>query len=207
MTGARPLEPGEHAASVTLGGGMLHLGGPLPIPNAVVEGRHGVTKVADKPLDVHYGLNLTSLAFGIAQLHAGGSLLLAEQNGAVPALAVTDRVWFATNALGPGLRADPKLQAWGADQIELAASWEVGNQLLYTSLAQYFDFRNPVLTLTPAVGAVWDFGEPGGVQLQTELRWYGAHRPDPYNSIVWEPQSIGILGASIGFGYKFGGDS
>ena len=47
MSGARPLARGEHAVGVTVGGALLDFGGPLPLPNIVVEGAHGVAEVAD----------------------------------------------------------------------------------------------------------------------------------------------------------------
>lgn len=205
MTGARPLAPGQHAVGVTAGGGLVELGAPIPLPNLVLEARHGLPELAGRPWDLGYGLNATGLAFGLLQGHVGSSWLLLPQQGAAPALSLTDRVFFATNLLGLPSRPEPRLQAWGADQVELTASWLVGGQLPYLSLSQYFDFRTPALTLTPALGAVFDPREPGGVALQAEVRWYGVNQPDDVATVSWVPGNAGILGISVGLSSRFGG--
>jgi hypothetical protein len=205
MTGARPLAPGQHAVGATVGGGLVELGAPIPLPNVVVEGRHGAALVAGRPLDVHYGMNATGLAFGLVQGHVGASWLAVDQRGAAPALSVTDRVFFAANALALPSRPEPKLEGWGADQVELTASWRVKGQLPYLSLSQYFDFASPAFTLTPAVGAVFDPGQVGGVSLQTEARWYGVVQPDEVGTVSWVPGSAGILGLTLGVCVPFGG--
>jgi hypothetical protein len=197
MNGARPLEPGQHAVGVTLGGAVLEFAGaPLPLPNAVVEARHGVALVADRPLDLSYGLNLTPLAFGLVQGHVGSSWLLFDQRGAAPALSVTDRVFFAL---------DPAPQGWGANQLELTASWRSGHQLVYLSLSQYLDLLRPSLVLTPALGAALDPGPAGGFFVQPELRYYGVNLVNELNTIPWMPDRVGAVGFSVGVGSTFGG--
>ena len=197
MNGARPLEPGQPAVGVTLGGAVLEFAdAPIPLPNAVVEARHGLTRVADRPLDLSYGLNVTPLAFGLLQGHVGSSWLLFDQHGAAPALSLTDRVFFAV---------DPAPQAWAANQLEVTASWLAGNQLVYVSLSQYLDLPRPSLVLTPAVGAPLDPGEPGGLFVQPEVRYYGANLANDLNTIPWIPDGVGALGISIGLGSRFGG--
>lgn len=204
LTTARPLAPGEHALGVVAGGGLVDLGAPVPLPVVSVEGRHGVAAPGGHPIDVGWGVNGTALVFGIAAVHGGASALLLPQRGGVPALSLGNRLWFATNALGLGAKSDPALEAWAADQTELTASWLVGGQLPYVSLSEYVDFGNPSLTLTPAVGGVWDFRRPGGVTLQTELRWYGLGVPDDAATVDWLPGNTGILGVDVGVSGRFG---
>ncbi len=204
LTTARPLSPGEHALGVVAGGGMVDLGAPIPLPAVMVEGRHGVAAPGGHPIDVGWGVNGTALAFGMAAVHGGVSGLLLRQDGAIPAVSVGDRLWFATNAPGLGSKLEPRLQAWAADQVEVTASWEVGGQLPYVSLSQYIDFGNPALTLTPAVGSVWDLREPGGLVLQTEVRWYGLGVPDDAATVDWVPGNTGILGVDVGLSGRFG---
>jgi hypothetical protein len=201
---ARPLAPGEHAVGLVVGGGLVDLGAPIPLPNVVVEGRHGVAELGTRPLDVGWGLNATALAFGIVSVHGGGSVLLAHQSGALPAVSVGNRLWLASNVLGTASRPDPVQQLWAADQLEVTASWLAGNQLPYLSLSEYLDFGNPALTLTPAAGCVFDFREPGGVVLQTEVRWYGLGVPDAASTVDWVPGSTGVLGVSVGLSKRFG---
>ena len=53
LNNARPLEEGRHQVGLTVGGPMVMLSGaPIPLPNAVVEGRHGVATIAEHPLDI-----------------------------------------------------------------------------------------------------------------------------------------------------------
>ena len=203
MTGARPLAPGEHAVGLTVGGGMVELGGPIPLPNTVVEGRHGVALLDGRPLDVNYGLNGTALPFGLLQGHVGASYLLAEQDGGVPALAITNRVFVATNLPGLPHKADPRLQGWGADQVELDFSWALGNHLLFVGLAQYFDFGNPSLVLTPVLGTHLDPGEAGGLGVQLEARWYGIGQRQDLDTAVFFPNDNGALGLTVGLTYRF----
>ena len=203
LSGARPLSPGEHAVGVTAGGVFVPLGGPVPLPNLVVEGKHGVAKPIDRPLDVHYGLNITGLPYGIAQGHVGSSFLLVDQKGAAPALSLTDRLFLATNLPGSPYRAEPRAQGWVADQVELTASWYAGQQLVYLGMAQYIDFGSPSWLLTPSVGVQIDPGAPGGFLVQPELRWYGITQRPQAESVDWVG-TTGGLGFSIGFATRLG---
>ena len=205
LNGARPLEPGQHEIGATLGGPFFEFAGAaIPAPNIVLEGRSGLVRLVDRPLDINYGTNLTAFPFGIIQLHVGTSWLLVHQDDTIPAVSWTQRFWFATNALGSGYKSgDDIIDAWGAWQLEFTASWEFDHQLLYLSLAQYLDFGNPELTLTPAIGAQFDFFEPGGVRLQVELRWYAVNQPVELTTLSWWPGGAGAFGVSVGVSHAF----
>lgn len=202
---ARPLDPGTHLVGATVGGAMIDFGGPLPIPNVVVEGRHGLPRLSDRALDLGYGLNLTGLAFGLTQGHVGASWLLAEQAGARPAISLGNRVFFAVNVPGTPGRPDPRVQAWGADQLEITGSWQAGKALPYVSLSQYIDFRNPEWLLTPALGVQIDPAEPGGLLLQAEARWFGVTREAQATIPPWIPGTPGALSITLSVGAQFGG--
>jgi hypothetical protein len=205
LNNARPIPEGTHQVGLTVGGPMVMLfGAPIPLPNAVVEGRHGVATLGGKPLDVNCGLNLTATAFGILQMHVGASYLILDQDGGVPALSVSNRLFIATNVLGASDKVDPSAEFWAADQLELTASWLLGDHLLYVGLGQYLDFGNPALTLTPSVGADFDLGETGGFRLHTELRWYAINQPHRVSAVTWViPDTAGALGFNFGFSYAF----
>lgn len=205
LSTARPLETGQHMVGATVGGAVIDFGGPLPIPNVVVEGRHGLPRLADRAFDIGYGLNLTGLAFGLTQGHVGASWLLAEQAGARPAISLGNRVFFGINVPGVPDRPDPKVQGWGADQIEVTGSWQAGKALPYVSLSQYIDFRNPEWLLTPAVGVQIDPGDPGGLLLQGEVRWYGVTRRSQASIPPWIPGTPGSLGLTLSAATRFGG--
>ena len=203
MSGARPLARGEHAVGVTLGGALLDFGGPMPLPNVVVEGAHGVAEVAGRPLDLRYGLDATGLPFGLLAGHVGSSWLLARPRGVLPRLALTDRVFFATNVLGLPYKTDPRLQGWVADQLELTASYDLGHQLVYASVSEYLDLQNPTLTFTPALGAQLDPGDAGGFFVQPEVRWFALGRVRESRAVRFVSPS-GALGVSVGLGARFG---
>ncbi len=201
---ARPLEPGYHEVGVSIGGPVLRFGdGAIPVPNINVQGRHGVAAPLDRPLDVTYGVNLVGLPFGILEGHVGASWLLVHQKGPMPALAIADKQFFATNALGLRNKPDAVHQGWAANQLELYLSWEISSQLIYTGLTQYFDFGNPQLTLTPSVGAEFDTTpkKPGGLQLHLDLRWFAMTQVDQYDAIKWFPRPLGAFGFGFGVSY------
>lgn len=201
---ARPLDPGQHEVGATLGGGMILLGGaPIPQPNIVVEARSGVAKPLDRPLDVNYGLNLTALPYGAFQTHVGVSWMLAKPKGGIPAVSSASRFWFATNALGVGYKTDKTVRAWGAYQLEVDVSWLVKEQLIYVGLAQYTDFANPTLTLSPAVGFTFDTDpkKPGGPKIHLEARWFGINGYTYLDTVRFVGNGRGIFGLTLGVSY------
>ena len=202
MNGARPLPPGQHAVGLTGGGALLDAGVELPLPNAVLEGRTGLPQVADRNLDVNYGLNLTAAAFGQLGLHFGASWQLLDQVGWRPALSVTNRVFVYTNALDR-TKADPG--AWVADQLELTASWQLRSHLVYAGGAEYLDLRNPGLLLTPFAG-VQLAPKSDRVRFQLEARWYAFHRQPEALNIHWITPGRGALGVNAGVAVRLGGE-
>ena len=203
LSGARPLAPGNHEIGATLGGPFVDLGAPIPIPSIVVGARSGVAAPLDRPLDLHYGLNLTAIPFGMLQGHIGAGWLLAHQKGAVPAVSFTDRVFFATNLIGLPFKTDKKFGFQANNQFEFALSWLFGEQLLHVSLSEYLDFEAPELTLTPAVGAIFSPMPGKGLRIHTEVRWFAVNQPHPLNTVNWLPGGSGALGASVGVSHVF----
>ena len=206
LPGARPLSPGEHEVGVTVGGPFVEFGGAnVPLPNAIVEGRSGIATLRNRPLDLQYGLNATAIGFGIAQLHLGASYLLLEQENAIPAISLTNRIFFATNALTPQDKAPGTKQAWGAHQLELTASYLVKGQLLYLGVSQYTDLGYPQLLLSPALGVQFDPGEKKrGIQFLLEARYYAVNQTKELTTVSWTSAPRGAIGVGFGLSYKFG---
>jgi hypothetical protein len=202
MNSARPLSPGEHALGVTLGGPMVEFSGAyIPLPNLIVEGRSGLNPLAGRPLDLNYGLNLTGMAFGVVGLHGGASWQLVEQDGFVPAVTLSDRLWLYNNYLD--LRKDAsQRRLWAVDQIEFTGSYAVGRSLVYFGLAEYLDFAMPDLVLTPFLGSEIRPGDRVGLQL--ELRHYGINQVQPVETVTWLSPGSGAVGVLLGFRYDFG---
>lgn len=206
LSTARPLERGQHEVGATVGGGVLDFGGaPLPLPNVVVEGRSGVASLADRPLDLNYGLNLTALPFGILQTHLGAGWLVAKPDGAIPALSWTNRFWMAANLFGAPTREVPRVDAWGAWQTQVDVSWDVGPHLVGFGLAQYTEFQEPVLTLTPRVGATFDTDpkRPDGVRLHVDAHWFGANQRRIARPVQFVGGGQGLVGVTLGVSYLF----
>ena len=202
MNAARPLEPGQHAVGATFGGAVLDAGFvTTPMPNLNVEGRSGVTSFMDRPVELNYGLNVTGIAFGLGSAHIGGAWLAMEQDGARPALALVDRVHLTSNVFDT--TKDTK-DVMAIMQLEALASWDTKPALLYVGAAQYLQFSNPMLTLTPVVGTELHLGQKWG--LQVEFRHYAiTQNKEPLDTVVWKTWGPGAYGVTVGFNRAIGG--
>jgi hypothetical protein len=202
MSGARPLDPGQHAVGATLGGAIIDVGpATIPLPNVVVEGRSGLQPVLGRPFDVNYGVNATGLAFGIVQVHGGVSWLVLDQNGWVPAVSASNRLYVFSNHVD---RRKDTHAWWFVDQLEVLASWDTRPALIYGGVAEYLDFRQPSLLLTPVLGAQFHLGERWGIQL--EGRHYAINRnKEPLNTMPWITWGPGSLGVTLGVSRTIGG--
>lgn len=201
---ARPLAPGEHAVGATLGGPLITLGAPLPIPSLVVEGRHGLQPLANRPFDLHYGLNATAAGFGIAQGHVGAAWQLTDAKGGVPALTVANRVFLADNHLAANKAETAERHFWALDQLDLLASWDSGRWLGYTGLSQLTDFRYPGLHLAPVLGGQVSLGSARAWSLQLETRYYGVNDTASSNAVPWVTLGPGALGVNLGVQARWG---
>lgn len=203
LTTARPLEPGEHVVGATFGGPILDAGFvTTPLPNLIIQGRSGITRLADRPLEVDYGINLTAAAFGQVGIHGGTSWLALDQNGGVPALSVTERLFFYDNHLN--MDRPPELRAsYLMNQLEVIASWDTPRLLPYVGMGVYLDFVEPVPMLTPSLGTAIHLGPAWDLQL--EGRYYAVNRTNDYGSLNWVTPGPGALGMTISASRRFGG--
>lgn len=202
LTSARPLDPGQHVVGATFGGPAVDVGpATLPLPSLVLEGRSGVARPLDRPLEVQYGLNLTAVAFGMAQVHVGGAWLLLPQHGWIPAVALGTRLYAVDNHLDTS--KVPEARAFYAlDQVEILASWDGRRALGYLGLAQYTDLFDPSLLLTPVVGGQLHLGERWDVQV--ELRHYAINQRSLHSAFDWLTWGPGALGGNLAVSRRFG---
>lgn len=201
---ARPAEPGEHVVGLSLGGALLDLGAPFPMPHAVLGVQSGVAQLGPAhPLAVDYGLNLTAAAFGVVGLHGGLSTLLFDEQRARPALSLANRIHLYDNHLDARKPAGER-GSLVVDQLELTASYAPGGQLIYAGLAEYLDFGNPDLLLTPFVGTELDPGARGGPALQLELRYFAANRQQVSGTVPFVAPGSGALGLVLGLHWRLG---
>lgn len=206
LSGARPLQPGQHEVGVVLGGPLIEFAGaPIPIPNLMLAGRSGVGLLADRPLDLAYGMNLTGLPFGVLALQGDVGWLLADQQGARPAFTVRNAVAFTSNAFASDKSEDAQRAIWVVDQLSLLASWKVKENVFYLSVAQATDLSAPSLVLTPGLGVSLDPGDAGGLRYQVDLSWYGINRSPDLDTIGLLPSKPGAIGVHLGLAYGFGG--
>jgi len=206
MNAARPLDPGEHRVGFNFGGPFTtSLGPPIPVPNLVVEARSGLKPLGSVPVDLNYGLNMTMFAFGVTGLHTGASFHLLEQNGAAPALSVTERVHLYNNMIGS--KPEGTKAFWGLNEFDLTASWLAGHHVLYLGMSDAIDMGDPELLISPFFGA--ELRPKGkGFAWQLESRWLGANfSPDVYD-VSWlntgDP-GHGLFTFTVGASWTIGG--
>ena len=175
---ARPLAPGEHAVGATLGGPLITLGAPLPIPSLVVEGRHGLQPLANRPFDLHYGLNATAAGFGIAQGHVGAAWQLTDAKGGVPALTVANRVFLADNHLASNKAETAERHFWPSTS---RISWRAGTAAVaWLHRAEpAHGLRYPGLHLAPVLGVRSPLGAPEPGACSSRPATTGSTTPPP----------------------------
>ncbi|MEC7987548.1 MAG: hypothetical protein VX278_20445 [Myxococcota bacterium] len=210
MNSARPLDQGQHAVGLTVGGPMIEFPRKsksyIPLPNAVLEGRSGMAPIKGKNWDINYGINLTAIPFDQIGLHTGASFQLMKQNGNIPAVSVGNRLFLYSNHLSSTTIDDGKA-FWACNEIVTTASWKVGHQMVYTGVSQYFDLSQPSATITPFLGAeFFNTGVKNGFVLQFEVRNYALGRNPTFDFLEWNtPFGSGAFGGNLGLTYRFGG--
>lgn len=193
---ARPLEPGQHAASLTLGGPLTNVPGvgPIPLPNVTIEGRHGVMH----HLDVNYGLHVLPMVFGVAGGHAGATWQFNDQDELCPALSVGQRFFFFTNLFDG--RKTVRKDAFAMSQTDLTASWLIYDQLLYLGASAYvpLDEGSRTLRLAPVLGVEV---HPGldWLRIQLETRWLAPDVDQRFAVVDWiSPDDKGGIAINLG---------
>ena len=206
MNAARPLDAGEHRVGFNFGGPFTtSLGPPIPVPNFVVEARSGLEPLGSIPVDLNYGLNMTMFAFGVTGLHTGASFHLLEQNGAAPALSVTERLHIYNNVIGSKPKGTKTF--WGLNEFDVTASWLAGHHILYVGMSDAIDFGDPELLISPFLGA--ELRPKGkGFAWQLESRWLGANYSPEVYDVSWlntgDP-GHGLFTFTVGASWTIGG--
>lgn len=203
LNGARPLDDGQHVVGATFGGPVLMaLGPPIPVPNLVVEGRSGLPRLWDLPLDVNYGLNLTAAAFGVMGVHGGVSMLVIDGDGWTPSLAVTERLYLNHNYFDLTKEAEARDFSL-VEQGDVTLGWRLGNHLLYSGLGLYFDFGAPSLLLGPFLGTEI---RPGGASfhMQVEVRHMGATFDPEISDVEFLSPGTGVISFTFSVGWTLG---
>jgi hypothetical protein len=209
MSAAYPLDEGEHRMGVTFGGPFTTtLGPPIPVPNLIVERRSGLAPVQEMPLDVNYGINLTSIAFGQAGVHTGASLHLFKGEGWIPSMSLTERIHVYSNHFDTTKPAETRLP-WGLNEADFTLSWALGNHFVYGGASNVVDFADPELLVSPFAGVeFYPNGKSLGIQL--EARLHGANFSPDIWDVTWlnvgEEPGWGMLAVTAGVSWTPGGE-
>ncbi len=215
MNAARPLDPGQHMVGVTFGGPFTtSLGPPIPVPNLIVEGRSGLEPIGGKPVDVNYGVNALAAAFGLMGLHGGATVHFLEQDGARPALSVTESVHFYNNWLD-NTKPKESRKGWGLNELDVTASWNMGHHLFYLGGSDIIDMADPELLVSPFLGVVLQ-PEERRFRFQVESRLLGANFSPEVWDLSWlspgassvegeEAPGRGLVAITLTAAWKLGG--
>jgi hypothetical protein len=212
FTEVRTLEPGQVAASLTVGGPLVDVpgAGDIPAPNPVVELRYGIAK----HVDVEAGAQVLPLVFGDVALHAGGAIQLFDQpNPWVPALTGSEKLYVATNVID---FRKAKHDLWGMAQTDLVASWNFpggplgDNQLAYAGAGLSWVTSSTAsggenLFLSPLVG-VQLVPAVDWLRVQLEARWLAPYINTTFAVVDWiAPGNQGGILVDAGVAFLFGG--
>jgi hypothetical protein len=199
----RPLAPGQHAVSATLGGAIASVPNlaPIPVPNITVEGRHGLIP----HLELQYGVNALPALFGVANLHAGLNYQFNDDSGgALPVFTVSEKLFGFSNLVNPG-QANKSFYA--LSQTDLFASWEFYDQRVYVGAAAYVPLTTLAFGAAPVVGVDVSPGL-SWLRLQLEGRWLSPWANTDYAVVEWlSPGGRGGIAVQGSVAFVFGGAS
>jgi hypothetical protein len=199
---ARTLEPGQHAAMVTMGGPVADIPnvGVIPLPNVTVEGRHGLVD----HLDVNWGAHLLPTVFGALGGHVGATWqLYDEPEPWFPVLSAGQRFFFFTNIFDP---RKPLKDAWAMSQTDLTLSWKVlGESLVYGGGSLYVpvDVDDRRVHFAPFVGVEVHPGVDW-LRVQLEGRWLSPFTDQRFAVVNWQgPGDMGAIAVNLGVAIEF----
>lgn len=125
----KPLDDGQHAAALSLGGPLIQYG-DATIPMPLVSAAYGYG--FDSTLTGFGGVHITSALYGNVQLDLGVTKKLLSQKGAIPAVSVTP----VANIIYRNKDAKKFYP-----QLDVNAYWEVNQKrnLIYAGLSNWFE--------------------------------------------------------------------
>jgi hypothetical protein len=191
-TSVRPTPKDVIQAEASVGGPLVRLSGlTVPVPLSTAGVRYGL----GDSYDVAAHLHLTSLSFGVAGLDIGSTWMPVPQNGALPALSLSSRLYGFSN-----VRNGPRAYL----ELTGSASYLAGEHFLtYLSATGLVQFAGGSPLLSVSAGEELRFGRFGA---QLELRWYEPNIATGYQVVDWVSLGgQGGLGVVLGFNYRFSG--
>lgn len=156
---------------------------PIPVPLATVGARYGLI---DK-LDVAAHAHLTTLAFGVGGLDVGGAYQVLVQDGAVPALTLSSRLYGFAGVRGGAL---------GLIDATVAASYGSESFRFYLAPTVLQPFAQAATTFSLGTGVAVRLGRS---EVQLEGRWYQPQVNSRNMAANWvSAGDLGGLGVVLG---------
>ena len=94
-------------------------------------------------------------------------------------------------------------QAFFLNQVDLTASWDVQHHMAYAGVANYLDFVDPELNITPFAG--FEYRTQKRLFAQWEIRYLAANRSQDIDDIAIFGLERGGLSTTMSVGWKLGG--
>ncbi len=124
----RPLEKGQSAVTVSIGGPVTNVAGNnIPLPMLSAGYNYGICA----KLDIEGGLNLTSTLFGLFHLDAGVNWRPLRPEKALPGITLSPKLFAITNFKAGGHRLYPTLTP--------TLYWDVNRHYVYTGIENWFE--------------------------------------------------------------------
>jgi len=196
VTAVTPLNRGESALNVSLGGPVANVSGMnIPLPYTVARYRYGLTDQAG----IYAGVHLLAAGLGVAGFDVGFSYHFLQQQGLIPTVGAIAGI-TALIKPGGGEAMFP--------QLDLVASYRLGDRFTtYFGSQSMYQFQSkPNVVLAPFIGTGWRISDP--LSLNLEAKWYApTEKTEPrivdYSLPISNHGAVGfVLGANWLFGGK-----
>jgi hypothetical protein len=199
-----PMDPGENAISLSLGGPMTRYIGDAYAPLLFLS--LGYSRGLHRVLDIEAGLDLTHMLYGVGKVDVGLNWRPFQAERWRPALIVSPKFHFATD-FSTGARLYPALSITGA--------WHVRKFYPYLGLENFFELQQERADgleqehhwlILPYVGLVLEHKR---WQYQFEMKVYTVNLDNDYGRPPdnWGFGEHGIIGFFLAFSRTFGGNS
>jgi hypothetical protein len=142
----KPLEKGQKAVSLNLGGGLFDFGGvTMPMPLSSITYGYGL-----KEKTTLYGsLHTTSLLFGVGQIDLGAVHQLKAQDNWVPAITVSPMANMAID------RWEGRFKFWPQVDVNMYWHYLQKKNFIYTGLMNWFDITNQNPHRSKSFAYIW----------------------------------------------------
>lgn len=192
----RPVGAGDTRVSVTAGGPIVVLGGPVGIPITTVDIAHGVSDA----VDIRGGLHPTAAAFGVAGVDGGFAWHPVERNRGAFTLGFdsygfyngSDAVWLVDPWFGGRSRLTPWFSLGAGMHLAVRAASTAAYERTLSVLAPTLFVQGTFLV--------------GHVALEIEPRWYALGTCGDCSVVPYASPGTGALGIVIGVAYDFQGE-